>query len=92
MTDIDTAYHEIINRIDAIEKRLSVKRKRFHKNPTFAFNCPTEAYNQLCEEAGALALTRSELLRRIVLDYLSNKGKPQGFAKRIIDDDDLIDL
>ncbi|MEG4323148.1 MULTISPECIES: hypothetical protein [unclassified Microcoleus] len=92
ITDYNAAYHEIINRIDAIEKRLPVRRKRYHKNPTVAFNCPTEAYNQLCVEAGGLALTRSELLRMIVLDYLSNKGKPQGFAKRIIDDDDLIDF
>jgi len=89
-TDYNAAYHEIINRIDAIEQRLPKPKKRpqqSRKNPTASFNCSNEVYEQISKEAGGLALTRSELLRMIVTAYLGNKGQPQGFVNRIIDDD-----
>lgn len=106
-TDYLAAYHEIINRIDAIEKRIPPKRKRNRNTPTCSFQCPNEMYQQISEIATGLALSRSELLRSIVKDYLSLKNKPQGFGKKskqiitreidkeaskLFDDDDLIDL
>jgi len=96
-TDYLTAYHDVINRIDAIEKRLLVKRKRIRNKPTCSFQCPSEMYAQISEIAIGLALTRSDLLRSIVKDYLNQKNKPQGFAKNTIvyedlEDDGFIDL
>jgi len=93
VTDYNAAYFELINRIDAIEKRLPVKRKRVRGKPTCSFQCPSEVYEQLHETATELAITRSKLLRQIVSNYLEGKNKPQGFVyKRVIDDDELIDL
>jgi hypothetical protein len=91
-TDYNAAYFEIINRIDAIEKRLPVKRERTRSQPTVSFNAPVALYNRLQEEASRLAITRSELLRMIVRNYLDTKDKPRGFAVQTIDDNDLIDL
>lgn len=95
-TDYNAAYQEIIDRLDVIEQRLPKPRNRpqsSRKSPTVAFNCPTEIYSQLCSDAAGAAITRSELLRMIVADYLEGKNKPQGFDRLVVvDDDDLIDL
>jgi len=91
-------YQEIMDRFDVIEQRLPIKPKNrpqsSRKSPTVAFNCPAEIYSQLCSDAAGLAITRSELLRMIVTDYLNGKNKPQGFdgSGFVDDDDDLIDL